>query len=372
MRSVMASHRLLVRSGFLGAAALIVEMAACGSATLRSSDGGAGTPGTAASGGRGGSGGSAGGSAGTNSLHDASAADAHDGGKDTAGDGSAIAFGPSCDGLPATCGPNGNENCCAWRAVPGGTFNRLNNSSYPAMVSDFALDRFEVTVGRFRKFVTAGKGTSASPPVTGQGANPNNPADQGWSTDYNAVLPADATTLTTALISCGTGGFATWTSSSGSGEDLPIECVPWLDALAFCIWDGGRLPTLAEWNYAAAGGGGADGQRYYPWSVPSTSMTIDDTYCVSSLSSVTAPQTVGSRSPKGDARWGHADMAGNVWEWVNDADPGTLVPCDNCSTPVQPHAEGFFFGGGWSQTPTQVQTSTFDGGSSVAGFRCVR
>jgi formylglycine-generating enzyme len=356
-----------VRSRILGAAALIVQIAGCGSATLHSSDGGAGKSGT---GGSNGSGGSAGGAAGTNSR-DGSTSNADSGTKDAAGEGPTVMFGPSCSGLPATCGPNGSENCCASRAVPGGTFNRLNNASYPAVVSDFVLDRFEVTVGRFRKFVLAGKGTSASPPVQGQGKNPNNPSDAGWITDYNAVLPADATALATALTSCG-GGFSTWTSAAGSGEDLPIECVPWLDAQAFCIWDGGRLPTLAEWNYAAAGGGGADGQRYYPWSVPSTSMTIDDTYCVSSASSVTAPQTVGSRSPKGDARWGHADMAGNVWEWVNDADPGTFLPCDNCSTAVQPHAEGFFFGGSWSQTPFQEQTLTFDGGSSVPGFRCAR
>jgi len=280
-------------------------------------------------------------------------------------------YGASCDGLPTTCGPKGNESCCAWRAVPGGSFNRLNNASYPATVSAFVLDRFEVTVGRFRKFVLAGKGTAASPPVQGQGKDPNNPSDIGWITDYNGLLPADDTALASALGSCGS-GFSTWTATAGSDEDLPMECVPWLDAQAFCIWDGGRLPTFAEWNYAAAGGGDQAGQRYYPWSVPPSSMTIDDTYCVSSLSMVTAPQVVGSRSPKGDARWGHADMAGNVWEWVNDADFGTLLPCVNCSTPVAAHAEGAFLGGSWSQTPSQVQTSSFDGGSSVPGFRCAR
>ena len=267
--------------GFRSYAAVvfILEAAGCGSAMLRSPDGGAGAAGSSGAGGLGG----AGGGAGAISPHDSgSGADGHIGANDTAGEGPAVSFGPSCDGLPTTCGPNGNESCCASRAIPGGMFNRLNAAAYQATVSDFVLDRFEVTVGRFRKFVAAGKGTSASPPVTGQGANPNNPADQGWIADYNAVLPADATALATALLSCGTGGFTTWTSTAGSGEDLPIECVPSLDAQAFCIWDGGRLPTLAEWNYAAAGGGGADGQRYYPWSIPSTSMTIDDTYWVAS------------------------------------------------------------------------------------------
>ena len=40
----------------------------------------------------------------------------------------------------------------------------------------------------------------------------------------------------------------------GSQENLPINCVNWCEAYAFCIWDGGFLPSEAEWEYAAAGG----------------------------------------------------------------------------------------------------------------------
>src|SRR4051794_661786 len=56
---------------------------------------------------------------------------------------------PNCKGLPAKCG---GEDCCASSLVTGGTFNRDNDPAFPATVSDFKLDVFEVTVGRFRSF----------------------------------------------------------------------------------------------------------------------------------------------------------------------------------------------------------------------------
>ena len=64
-------------------------------------------------------------------------------------------WGPSCSGLAATCGPSKNDNCCTSLLVPGGAFNLSNDPTYPATVSDFYLDKYEVTVGRFRAFVTA-------------------------------------------------------------------------------------------------------------------------------------------------------------------------------------------------------------------------
>src|SRR5262249_15158672 len=66
---------------------------------------------------------------------------------------------PAAD-LPVTsgltdCGPNANESCCASLVVDGGRFARDEGHSAYATVSTFRLDRFEVTVGRFRRFVTA-------------------------------------------------------------------------------------------------------------------------------------------------------------------------------------------------------------------------
>jgi formylglycine-generating enzyme required for sulfatase activity len=179
-------------------------------------------------------------------------------------------------------------------------------------------------MGRFRKSVEAGKGIMTSPPADGSGANPNLPGS-GWQSAWNASLAANTSALTSA-VKCFT-GYETWTDSTGSNENRPINCTTWYEAFAFCIWDGGRLPTEAEWNYAAAGG---SEQRAYPWSsaYPPGSTTIDSSYAVYNTSSAA---NVGSKSPKGDSKWGQADMAGNVWERVLDWYASYPNPCNNCA-----------------------------------------
>jgi len=257
---------------------------------------------------------------------------------------------PAC---PATCGANGASNCCESAVVPGnapgatlagatfylshdvGADGKFAATTYPATVSDFRLDKYEVTVGRFRAFVNAGKGTQAQPPAVGSGAHPQLP-NTGWTMDLSLGLTADTTALKAALKCDST--YQNWTDTPGANESQPILCTTWYEAMAFCIWDGGFLPTEAEWNYAAAGG---SEQRALPWSTSSNppmdcsyanfkGNNPSGTYCVNGTTG--GVNRVGSESPKGDARWGHSDLTGNVAERVLDALGNNYpVPCSNCT-----------------------------------------
>ena len=249
---------------------------------------------------------------------------------------------PSCMGLATTCGAGANESCCRAATVTGGTFYRSydgvgnNDMGNPATVSTFVLDTYEVTVGRFRAFVNAGLGTRASPPAGGAGAHPRL-ASSGWDSGWNTSLVADTAALT-AAVKC-SAPYQTWTDTPGGNENKPMNCVSWYEAMAFCIWDGGYLPTEAEWNYAASGG---SAQRAYPWSNPASSTSIDCTYanyridsppgmyCVNGTTG--AVNRVGSESPKGDGLWGQSDLGGNVWEWTLDYYASTYpMLCNDCA-----------------------------------------
>jgi sulfatase modifying factor 1 len=303
-------------------------------------------------------------------------ADASDAGsKDGSGmDGGAPA---SCVGLALTCGPRGDANCCATNAVPGGTYNREANL-YEATVSAFRLDSYEVTVGRFRKFVAE---YPRNQPSSGAGKNPNDPDDTGWNAVWNAAMPATAAALS-AAVKCDS-KYQPWDDVSGAHESRPINCISWYEAYAFCIWDGGRLPTEAEWQYAAWGG---SEQRRMPWGTG----PFDDTYasywagdCLGDGRpgcTVTDLVAVGSKSPKGDGKWGQSDLAGNVWEWTVDARGLYPFPCSDCSnhTMIASPDERIVRGGSFFHSPGDgVSGARFNYNplgprSPFLGARCAR
>ena len=330
---------------------------------------------------------------------------------------------PSCRNAAATScagAAPGVMSCCDTAAVPGGTFNRKSSNSFPATVSPFHLDRFEVTVGRMRAFVAAGGATQAAPPAAGAGANPKIPGS-GWNVAWNPLLPVDVAALHTMLGR----STPTWTDVPGANERLPINNVSWFVAFAFCAWDGGRLPTYAEMNFASEGG---SDQRPYPWSTSATDTFItrqraayncnfnppeqvcpasscsDGTSSPCDTTTCLAPATcqypgctgcspadiapVGSL-PTGAGKWGHFDLSGNIAELVYDTVAPLPMPCIDCvhapPTMLQKGPGGtqrlnvqfVLTGGAWDYDVSSMQnvsTSAIrdDIVDNDVGFRCAR
>ncbi|MEI9947559.1 MAG: SUMF1/EgtB/PvdO family nonheme iron enzyme [Pseudomonadota bacterium] len=242
----------------------------------------------------------------------------------------------SCAGLAATCGPNGNANCCASNVVKGELFYRGNDTNYPATLSDFRLDTYEISVGRFQKFLAVYAPTMIA---QGAGKNPNNPSDPGWDTAWNSSLLANSAAVTSAL-QCATG----YNTLTAGKPNLPINCLNWFEAEAFCIWDGGRLPTEAESNFAAAGG---SDQRLYPWGAsvpgPDADLVVYGCYFMGmgTCTGVTNIAPVGSVSA-GNGKFGQADLAGNMLEWLQDWNAAyTAQPCNNCANLTPSSSRGF-------------------------------
>jgi formylglycine-generating enzyme required for sulfatase activity len=249
--------------------------------------------------------------------------------------------------------------------VPGGAYDRSNDVSAPATISDFRLDIYEITVGRYRAFLESADNI----PPPGSGRNPNDPSDPGWDPAWNEALSTQLTRRNCV---------GTWTAEPGANEGMPVNCAGWYGLLAFCIWDEGRLPTEAEWNYAAAGGAE---QRVYPWSNPPSSQVIDSSHALYGGNLNDPVPTVGSRSPKGDARWGHADMAGALFEFTRDQVAPYAVPCADCAAflpGASADPELRINRGGSRALPdttartTQREFSPANTQSDIVGARCAR
>jgi sulfatase modifying factor 1 len=305
------------------------------------------------------------------------------------------------DGL-ASCGPSCDENCSTSLEVPGGTYDRTYSNSGdggiafadPATVSTFRLDKYDVTVGRFRQFVEAvlpADGGLGWLPPAGSGkhtylngglglVNVGAPVDAGtqyepgWLASDNGNIAPTTGNLTT---NCDSVGYATWTPCPGDNENLPINCVNWFEASAFCIWDDGFLPSEAEWEYAAAGGAQ---QLEFPWGsmAPGTTnqYAIYDCYYPSGSPSCTNVSNIAPVGTSGAGFWGQLDLAGNVWQWTLDWNAAYVDPCTDCAYLTETSARIFRGGGFSSAAPLLLPPYRGSGPPAIRlvdfGLRCAR
>jgi formylglycine-generating enzyme required for sulfatase activity len=326
---------------------------------------------------------------------------------------------PSCaPGGPGltNCG-SAAESCCTSLEVPGGRFFRTydpatdggfsvgpdggaTHQADPATVSGLRIDKYVATVGRFRQFQAAVKPSASGPkgwtPPAGSGihaylnggkglvvagAGAGTLYETGWDPNWNSrVNPVNASLLCGSQPGDAGPGVSTWTDAPGANENLPMNCVDWWEAYAFCIWDGGFLPTEAEWEYAAAGG---EEQREFPWgsAAPGTSNEYaiyacnfpPGLGCTAATSANSAP--VGTAT-KGAGRWGQLDLVGEVYAWALDpyaaAYPNPCVDCVEAGDASARAVRGGTFRTALSTLVVPVRRFCVEQGCDFLDVRCAR
>ncbi len=298
------------------------------------------------------------------------------------------------------CGASGSDGCCTSLDVPSASYYRTytNNGggptgeADPATVSGLRLDKYLVTVGRFRQFVSAWNGGAGFTPPAGSGKHTHlnggaglNGVDGGYEPGWAIADNGNIAPTTANLTSCLPSPFSSWTASAGSNENRPINCVNWWESYAFCIWDGGFLPSEAEWELAAAGG---SQQREYPWGNTAPGATNQyaiygdgqgncyyPTGTLAQCVDATNMAPVGAIATLGAGLWGQLDLAGNVVEWNLDWYQ-SYAACTDCAD-VTPNSGRVSRGGGFNTFASLLPS--FSRGftaptvrQSNLGLRCAR
>jgi len=217
--------------------------------------------------------------------------------------------------------------------IPAGEFIMGKNSQTPTdwqpehkvQINAFYMDKYEVTNKKYYEFCRA----------------TNTPLPEFWDSP---------------LFKC-----------SLEYPDHPVVGVNFTDAVRFASWAGKRLPTEAEWEYAARGG--LPGSSY-PWGdqIDSTLANYGKRY--------KSTLKVGSFKPNG---YGLYDMSGNVWEWNSDNYGDDYYSDSPSQNPVGPIRGRFkaIRGGSWHSGAMCVQTYYRNGLPAnwidfAVGFRCVK
>ncbi len=149
-------------------------------------------------------------------------------------------------------------------------------------------------------------------------------------------------------------------------QDFPVVCVSWRQARQYCRSKGKKLPTEAQWEYAALAGS----RKKYSWGDQSPTSS----HCT--RSSNNKPKPPGSFKPNGR---GIYDMTGNVWEWTRDRYSGDHYEISTDKDPSGPPVGRYrsIRGGGWYSTARQLRIKNRqwfvpESGEVSIGIRCVK